>query len=84
MYYMYVLQSERKITYIGYTSDLRKRLSQHNAGATRTTRGHAWKLVYYEAYRAMSDAKRRERQLKFRGQAVRQLKDRIRDSREQS
>lgn len=37
--------------YIGYSSDLKKRLKQHRAGLSFATsyRG-PWKLIYYEAY----------------------------------
>ena len=81
MYYVYVLQNESEELYFGSTSDLRRRLSQHRRGDTRTTRGKEWTLIYYEAYKAEADARRREDQLKQHGQAKRQLKDRIRESR---
>ena len=36
MFFVYILQSEKDGGfYIGYTSDLDKRLQQHNAGKTR-------------------------------------------------
>ena len=39
-----------------------------------------WRLVYYEAYQSEGNARRRERRLKDHGNAVRQLKQRIKDS----
>ena len=66
MYCVYVLQSEiDKGLYIGFTADLPKRLSSHNAGESRSTisRRPLW-LIYYEAYLMESDALARERFLK--------------------
>ena len=67
MYCVYALKStEGKRIYIGYTEDLKQRLHLHNAGKVKSTKGYKpWHLVYYEAYRAKSDATRRERQLKL-------------------
>lgn len=80
MYYVYVLVAHDESEYVGYTNDLRRRLVEHNEGTSRSTRGKTWHLVYYEAYRAEDDARRREKQLKYRGQAKAQLKRRIRSS----
>lgn len=51
MFYTYVLQSKKnKEIYIGFTSDLRNRLSEHNQGLNFSTKRYIpWKLVYYEA-----------------------------------
>jgi len=80
MYYVYFLQNEQKETYIGCTNDLRRRIQRHNHGKTHATRGSSWRLIYYEAYLSKSDAFRREQRLKDYGQALRQLRDRLRDS----
>jgi putative endonuclease len=81
MYYLYVLKSKRDDElYFGYTSDLRKRLTQHNSRlveATRTRRPFV--LVYYEAYLSKDDAKHREFSIKLRGNAYLQLKRRIKN-----
>jgi putative endonuclease len=54
--------------YIGYSSDLKKRLKQHRA---RTLLRHIvsrpWKLIYYEAYSEETDTRGRERYLKSGG-----------------
>ncbi|HWO07646.1 MAG TPA: GIY-YIG nuclease family protein [Candidatus Paceibacterota bacterium] len=81
MYYVYVLENDSEELYYGSTNDLRRRLAQHRRGHTTTTKNGDWTLIYYEAYRTKSDARRREDQLKMHGQAKRQLKDRIRASR---
>jgi putative endonuclease len=65
MFYVYVLHSTRDWGfYIGYSTDLRRRLSEHKDGASRATsyRG-PWNLIYYEAYVKETDAGR-ERYLK--------------------
>lgn len=82
MFYVYVLKSEKyDELYIGSTNDLKRRLSEHNAGKSTATKiKRPYKLIYYEAYVAESDARRRESMLKLRGQARRQLKDRLLDT----
>lgn len=81
MYYVYILENNDGELYFGFTSDLKGRLSEHNAGRSQSTKNHKWKLIYYEAYAASGDARRRERQIKLHGQAKRQLRDRVKESR---
>ena len=63
---MYVLRSESDSgLYIGYSTDLKKRLSEHMRGASFATKSRGpWKLIYYEAYTERKDAEGRERFLK--------------------
>jgi len=66
VHYVYVLRSlkDGKL-YTGYTADLRKRLTYHNAGQAPTTRHRRpLDLIYYEAYLLPRDAKTREAFLK--------------------
>jgi putative endonuclease len=63
-YYVYVLKNSAGNFYIGYTADLRKRITDHEAGGARTTRGRDYRLIYYEAYRNKVDALGREKFLK--------------------
>ena len=52
MYYVYVLHSEIDDgLYIGFSTDLRRRVIEHRQGLAFATafRG-PWRLVYYEAY----------------------------------
>ena len=67
MYIVYVLHSKRfdKI-YIGYTSDMERRLVSHNEKATRgyTLRYRPWTLVHTETFTTKKEAMRRERELK--------------------
>jgi len=66
MEYVYVLKSEKDGNwYTGWTNDLRRRLSEHNQGKSRSTKARVpFKLIYYEACVDRADAKRRERYLK--------------------
>jgi putative endonuclease len=66
MYYVYVLRSmaDRKL-YIGYTANLKNRFQQHQAGAVASTQSRRpFELIFYEGYKSMEDAKRRERYFK--------------------
>jgi putative endonuclease len=79
MFYVYVLQSKvDESIYVGYTNDLRRRLTEHNTGKNISTkRGAPYNLVYYEAFRNSDDAKNREKHLKLYGRTLRELKKRI-------
>jgi putative endonuclease len=67
--------------YIGSTKDLRERLKKHNAGKIFSTRlRKPFDLIYYEAYGAEKDARRREHNLKLRSRAFAQLMKRILES----
>jgi len=65
-YVVYILESQLDGTfYIGYTSDLEIRLSQHNSGKTKyTSKKIPWKVVYTEEFNIKSEALKRERFLK--------------------
>ena len=80
MYYVYVLFNEdnSKDTYLGYSSDLRKRVMQHNSNMNASTKGRRWKLAYYEAFLSEQVARNRERKLKHDGRVKRFLFERIR------
>ena len=67
MYWIYVLESKNdKNWYIGYTSNLKKRLVEHQSGyGSQTTKKKSdWKLIYCEGYLNKKDAEGRERFLK--------------------
>lgn len=67
-FYVYILKgigSKNTQRYVGFTSDLRKRIDEHNQGKSfATAPRRPFALVYYEACRSKSDAIRRERYLK--------------------
>ena len=59
MFYAYVLHSDQDAGfYIGYSTDLRRRLVEGKTGTAFATSYRApWKLIYYEAYTYSADAK---------------------------
>jgi putative endonuclease len=70
--FVYVLGSRAKrasargnLTYVGWTSDITRRLKQHNAGTgARTTRGRSWVLLHSEWFPTRREAMSREWHLK--------------------
>jgi putative endonuclease len=67
MYYVYILQSLKKKDWLykGSTSDLKRRVKEHNTGKNFSTAPYApFKLIYYESYLLKSDADAREKYLK--------------------
>jgi putative endonuclease len=79
--YTYILGCDGKDgprTYVGWTTDLVRRLAQHNAGeGARSTRGRTWVLLYSERHAdrraAMSREWRLKRDRRLRKQLVLQL-----------
>ena len=68
-YFVYLivsnLKKNKKISYVGYTNNLKKRISLHNLGkGAKFTRGKKWKLVYYRKYDSRSLAMKNEYVLK--------------------
>jgi putative endonuclease len=64
--YVYVLKSVKdELLYTGCTSDLKKRLKEHNLQKVPSTRNRApFELIYYEFCRNEADAYHREKYLK--------------------
>ncbi len=80
MHYVYLLKNQDGEIYYGSTNDLRRRFKEHNSDKSFSTKGHLWKLVYYEAYLCEDDARMREKQLKYHEQAFAQLRRRLKNS----
>jgi len=66
MYTAYILQSiKTQKYYIGYTSDLGKRLKYHNSGKNKSTKSDIpWRIVYIESFSTKPEAWKREHQIK--------------------
>ena len=67
MYYVYMLKSKgiKPVTYVGYTNNLKKRFSLHNAGkGAKFTRGRKWVLIYKEKFKSKKEAISREYYIK--------------------
>ncbi len=66
MFYVYVLISRKDNNfYIGSTSDLKRRIIEHQKGNVKSTRYRLpVELICYEAYQTKKEAQRREKFLK--------------------
>ena len=62
MFYTYILKSINfNRFYIGHSSDLQKRLRDHNSGLVKSTKRFLpWKIIYTEIFKSKSEAYRRE------------------------
>lgn len=77
--YVYLLRSQRDGTfYVGWTTDVRRRLVEHAAtGTTYTKRKGPWMLIGFETHRSIESAKARERSLKRHPRMLALLKKRL-------
>ena len=58
-------KSVKPVTYVGYTNNLKKRISLHNAGkGAKFTRGRKWMLIYKEKFKSKKEAISREYYIK--------------------
>lgn len=66
MYFVYMLKNSLNDLYTGVTSNPTKRLQYHNEkrGAQFTKRDVIFKIVFLEEYSELSDARKREIQIK--------------------
>jgi putative endonuclease len=79
MFYTYVLKSKNDDLYIGQTSDLRRRIKEHNQGLNLSTKRYRpWSIIYYECCLHSDDAKRREKYFKT-SQGRRLLRRRLKE-----
>ena len=66
--YVYVLgclTHTRHLTYVGWTTDIARRMKQHNSGkGARSTRGRVWVLLHSESFASRHEAMSREWHLK--------------------
>ena len=78
-YYVYMLKSigSRKVTYVGYTKNLSRRLKLHNQGkGAKFTRGRQWKLIYKELFKSKNKAISREYYIKKNRTLRKKIKNR--------
>ena len=67
IYHVYMLKSLGKhpVTYVGYTNNLKKRITLHNSSkGAKFTRGRKWKLIYKEKLNSKKEAISREYYIK--------------------
>jgi putative endonuclease len=65
-YYTYIIESiTNQRWYIGHTNDIDRRLSEHNSGQNKSTKGKGpWKLIFLSRFNNNLDANRFELRLK--------------------
>lgn len=65
-YYVYILYSLKdKKLYIGFTTNLEKRIEQHNSGLNTSTKGRQpFRLIHAESFLNEQDARQQERYYK--------------------
>jgi putative endonuclease len=67
-YFVYLIISvinNKKISYVGYTNNLNKRIKLHNSSkGAKFTKGKKWKLIYYKKFKTKSLAMKYEYFLK--------------------
>ncbi|MDC6367348.1 MULTISPECIES: GIY-YIG nuclease family protein [Flavobacteriaceae] len=66
IFYVYVLYSEKNDRYyVGLTTNIGRRLNEHNNGKNTSTKAYLpWEVVYYESFDTRLGARRREKYLK--------------------
>ncbi len=71
MYYVYILQSQKdEKYYIGVTSNIKKRIKEHNSGLSKSTKyRRPFLLLRLEKYANIKLAYKRERFLKLKKSA---------------
>ena len=84
--YVYLLQSlTTQRYYVGWTTDVRRRLEAHQHGASRYTRPRGpWRLIGEEAYPSLAAAKAQERLLKRSPRTLARFKKRLLNQMRQS
>ena len=66
MYFIYILKSlKNNKYYIGYSSDINRRLVEHNNGKSKYSKLYRpWVIYYFERFETEKEAMSRERQIK--------------------
>ena len=67
-FFVYMILSKHKdkfVSYVGYTNNIRNRISLHNSSkGAKFTKGKKWKLIYFKRYQNKVDAMKNEYKLK--------------------
>ena len=65
MWFVYLIKSSEGLLYTGMTTDVFRRIQEHNSGiSTWSSRGSNWELVYEETFKTANDARMREKYFK--------------------
>jgi putative endonuclease len=65
-FFVYALVSDKdRRIYVGFSSNLEKRIIEHNSGKTKSTKGYLpWKLLYFEEVSNRALARQKEKYYK--------------------
>ena len=67
-YYVYLIIAKNpniKKSYVGYTNDIKSRLTKHNSNkGAKSTKGYKWRLIYSKKFNSKSRAMSYEYKLK--------------------
>lgn len=75
--FVYLLRNTKGRFYLGWTTDIERRLNEHNEGKSFYTRSRGpWKLISFESFSSISEAKKRERAFKKNPRMMRFFKKR--------
>lgn len=84
MHYVYIVKCSDESLYTGYTTDVERRVREHNAGeGAKYTRGRRpVELLYYEERESKSSAMKREYEIKQlkREEKIKLIEDKKRES----
>ena len=68
LFYVYLIKTIKGFknkSYVGYTNNIKSRLSKHNSNnGAKSTRGYKWELVYKKIFKSKSKALSYEYKLK--------------------
>ncbi len=76
MYYLYILRCSDNSLYCGQTNDLKRRVEEHNSDNSKskyTRVRRPAKLVYFEKYKTINKALKREFEIKQMTKAKKEL-----------
>ena len=76
MYYLYLLRCSDNSLYCGQTKDLQRRINEHNGDNSKskyTRSRRPVELVYFEKYRTISKALKREFEIKKMSKAKKEM-----------
>ena len=81
MYFVYLIitkkKNQKRISYVGYTNNLKKRLELHNSSkGAKFTRGRKWIIIYKKKYKTKIEALKNEYELKKNKKKRNQIKNR--------
>ena len=78
-FYVYMLlnyDNSKKISYVGYTNNIKKRIKLHNSSkGAKFTKGRKWKLIYKKKFSSKSEALKYEYFLKKNYNLRKKIKD---------